>query len=127
MEKALTIAMTEPMGPVHIDLPEDVSLALATDDVVRPIKVKQMPAETNKDNLTKATSLISQAERPLVVLGSSAMRMEKPELLRAFVEHHGIPFLTSTMAKGMIDDDHPLCAGCIERGRRQIPQIHTIC
>jgi acetolactate synthase-1/2/3 large subunit len=120
MEKALTIAMTEPMGPVHIDLPEDVSLALATDDVVRPIKVKQMPAETNKDNLTKATSLISQAERPLVVLGSSAMRMERPELLRAFVEHHGIPFLTSTMAKGMIDDDHPLCAGCIERGRRQI-------
>ena len=79
-----------------------------------------MPAETNKDNLTNATSLISQAERPLVVLGSSAMRMERPELLRVFVEHHGIPFLTSTMAKGMIDDDHPLCAGCIERGRRQI-------
>ena len=120
MEKALTIALTEPMGPVHIDLPEDVSLAPAIGDANGPIKVKYRPAETDKDNLVKAKSLISQASRPLVVLGSSAMRMEKPELLRAFVEHHGIPFLSSTMAKGMIDEDHPMNAGCIERGRRQI-------
>ena len=48
------------------------------------------------------------------------MRMQKPELLKAFVEHHEIPFLTSTMAKGMIDEDHRLSIGCIERGRRQI-------
>ena len=120
MEKALTIALTEPMGPVHIDLPEDVSLAPAIGDANGPIKVMHRPAETNEGNLVKAKSLISQADRPLVVLGSSAMRMEKPELLRAFVEHHGIPFLSSTMAKGMIDEDHPMNAGCIERGRRQI-------
>ena len=120
MQKALTIALTEPMGPVHIDLPEDVSLAPANDDVVRPIKIELTPEETNENNLNNTNSLISEAERPLVVLGSSAMRIQKPELLQAFVEHHEIPFLTSTMAKGMIDEDHRLSIGCIERGRRQI-------
>ena len=29
MAEAIRIAMTEPRGPVHIDLPEDVSLAPA--------------------------------------------------------------------------------------------------
>jgi acetolactate synthase-1/2/3 large subunit len=84
MQKALTIALTEPMGPVHIDLPEDVSLAPANDDVVRPIKIELTPEETNENNLNNTNSLISEAERPLVVLGSSAMRMQKPELLKAF-------------------------------------------
>ena len=48
------------------------------------------------------------------------MRMTDPSLLKAFVEHHGLPFGTSTMAKGMIDEDHVLSFGCIERARRQI-------
>ena len=48
------------------------------------------------------------------------MRMAKPELLRQVVERHNLPFATTTMAKGMIDEDHPLSIGCIERSCRQI-------
>ena len=33
MKEAITLALTEPMGPVHIDLPEDVSLAPAKGNV----------------------------------------------------------------------------------------------
>jgi acetolactate synthase-1/2/3 large subunit len=54
------------------------------------------------------------------VIGASAMRMKSPDLLQSFVERHGIPFAPTTMAKGLIDDDHPLAVGCIERARRQI-------
>ncbi|MFH1602390.1 MAG: thiamine pyrophosphate-dependent enzyme, partial [Pseudomonadota bacterium] len=39
---------------------------------------------------------------------------------RAFVERHAIPFMSTTMAKGMIAEDHPLSLGCIERARRQL-------
>ena len=49
------------MGPVHIDLPEDVSLAPANDDVVRPIKIELTPEETNENNLNNTNSLISEA------------------------------------------------------------------
>jgi acetolactate synthase I/II/III large subunit len=48
------------------------------------------------------------------------MRMTTPARLTAFVERHQLPFGHTTMAKGLIDDDHPLAIGCIERARRQV-------
>ena len=68
----------------------------------------------------KAGELIAKAKRPIAVLGSSAMRMAKPDLLRQVIERHNLPFATTTMAKGMIDEDHPLSIGVIERSCRQI-------
>jgi acetolactate synthase-1/2/3 large subunit len=35
------------------------------------------------------------------------------------VERHSLPFATTTMAKGLIDEDHPLALGVIERACRQ--------
>ena len=54
------------------------------------------------------------------MIGSSAMRIADPDLLRKVIERHNLPFATTTMAKGMIDEDHPLALGCIERSCRQI-------
>jgi acetolactate synthase-1/2/3 large subunit len=120
VSEAIRIALTEPMGPVHIDLPEDVSLAPAqTDAPDAPTAPGALPkaAETDIDTAAK---IIAGARRPVAVVGSSAMRMRDPSLLRAFVERQHLPFATTTMAKGMIDDDHPLAIGCIERARRQM-------
>ena len=36
------------------------------------------------------------------------------------IERHNLPFATTTMAKGMIDEEHPLSIGVIERSCRQI-------
>jgi acetolactate synthase-1/2/3 large subunit len=47
------------------------------------------------------------------------MRMADPSLLRQVIERHGLPFATTTMAKGLIDEDHPLALGVIERACRQ--------
>ncbi len=115
---AIRIAMTEPRGPVHLDLPEDVALAPATEEIsdfgtVEPV----FPAP--RDLIKRASTMIAGSERPIAILGSSAMRMMEKDLLRRFVEHHNLPFMTTTMAKGLIDDDHPLALGCIERGCRQ--------
>ena len=65
------------------------------------------------DMIDRAGGLIAKAKRPIAVLGSSAMRLAKPELLREVVERHNLPFATTTMAKGMIDEDHPLSIGVI--------------
>src|SRR6202035_3753956 len=70
--------------------------------------------------IAKAHELIARARRPVAVLGAAAMRVADPTLLRDVVEGHGLPFATTTMAKGMIDEDHPLSLGCIERACRQI-------
>jgi acetolactate synthase-1/2/3 large subunit len=47
------------------------------------------------------------------------MRLADTSLLLQVIEHHGLPFATTTMAKGLIDEDHPLALGVIERACRQ--------
>ncbi len=119
IQQAITIAMTEPMGPVHIDLPEDVSLADAASAVPELIAATPLPLAP-QTSITEAGSRLAAAKKPIAVIGSSAMRMNNPALINYFLEKHNIPFATTTMAKGLVDDDHALAVGCIERARRQV-------
>jgi acetolactate synthase-1/2/3 large subunit len=119
VKEAIRLAMSEPCGPVHLDLPEDVALAPVKGDAA-PMKALSKLLPGSHDAIAKADELIAKAKRPVAVLGSSAMRVAKPELLRQMVEHHNLPFATTTMAKGMIDEDHPLSVGVIERACRQM-------
>jgi acetolactate synthase I/II/III large subunit len=116
---AIRIALSEPRGPVHLDLPEDVALAPTSE--LCPALVPPLPIPPAPDAaIRRAGELLAAAKRPIAVLGASAMRIENLELLRRFIERHHLPFATTTMAKGMIDEDHPLSLGCIERACRQI-------
>ena len=143
LNEALQIALSEPPGPVHLDLPEDVALAQVTEALAQSTdalahateatgslrattkRVPLPPAAATV--IARAGELLRAARRPLAVIGTSAMRMREPQLLRAFVERHRMPFATTTMAKGMIDEDHPLSLGCIERAMRKLPRalIHS--
>ncbi|OED40068.1 hypothetical protein AB833_12865 [Chromatiales bacterium (ex Bugula neritina AB1)] len=119
IQQAITIATTEPMGPVHIDLPEDVSLANVTTAVPEQIAAPPL-ALAQIDEFTRSGEVLSAASRPIAIIGASAMRMKNPERIATFLEKNNIPFATTTMAKGLIDDDHSLALGCIERARRQL-------
>lgn len=120
VKAAIELACTEPVGPVHLDLPEDVALAPATEDAEELDCDSESVPPPSDFALSHAGRMLSHAQRPIAVIGASAMRMHAPELLRRFVELHNMPFATTTMAKGMIDEDHPLSIGCIERARRQM-------
>jgi acetolactate synthase-1/2/3 large subunit len=122
VSEAIRLALTEPRGPVHLDLPEDVALAPARETAATPalaLAPSKLPAPPTAD-LTRAGELIASAKRPIAVIGASAMRMVDPDLLRRVIARHRLPFATTTMAKGMIDEDHPLAIGCIERACRQV-------
>ena len=119
LTQAIALALSEPQGPVHLDLPEDVALAATNEEVPAPAQAGRLAAATDAA-IARAGELIAAAKRPLAVLGSTAMRVADPQLLRNFVERHSLPFATTTMAKGMIDEDHPLSLGCIERACRQV-------
>ena len=128
LAQALQLALSEPQGPVHLDLPEDVALAPATETLAPATGTVRAPpgriplAPATASSIARAGELLRAAKRPVAVIGASAMRMQEPQALRALVERHGIPFATTMMAKGLIDEDHPLSLGCIERALRKLQQ-----
>jgi acetolactate synthase-1/2/3 large subunit len=104
---------------VHLDLPEDVALAPATEEVpARPMGRRLSAA--SEASLRRAGEILGAARRPVAVLGASAMRLRNPHLLQAVIDRHRLPFASTTMAKGMIGEDHPRSLGCIERARRRV-------
>jgi acetolactate synthase I/II/III large subunit len=117
--EAIRLALSEPMGPVHLDLPEDVMVAAATEDAIA-VPAPLQCAAPSSDSLRTAASLIAAARRPVAIIGAGAMRLRDPGLLQQFIERHRIPFATTAMAKGLVDEGHPLSLGCIERARRQM-------
>ena len=119
LAEALEIAASEPLGPVHLDLPEDVAMAPATENVPPNPTARRLSA-ASAVSLQRAAEILGAARRPVAVLGSSAMRLRNPHLLRAVIDRHRVPFASTTMAKGMISEDHALSLGCIERARRQV-------
>ncbi|MGZ8212437.1 MAG: thiamine pyrophosphate-binding protein [Burkholderiales bacterium] len=126
LTEALRIAMAEPPGPVHLDLPEDVALAEATESplVEAPahagVTVPPASAGIEARSIAKAADLLRRARRPIAIIGASAMRMRRIESLRELIDRHQIPFATTTMAKGLVEETHPLALGCIERAKRQV-------
>ena len=68
---------------------------------------KVIPAS---DTVEKAMKLLSQAKQPLIILGKGAAYSQADNTIKEFIEQTGIPYLPMSMAKGLLPDDHPLCA-----------------
>src|SRR5947207_9807885 len=89
--QAIALAMSEPKGPVHLDLPEDVALAPANENIAARSRSTKLPTAPD-DAIACARELINAAKRPIAVIGASAMRLGNPDLLRRVVERHSLPF-----------------------------------
>src|SRR5207302_5404821 len=55
--------------------------------------------------------VLKSARRPLIILGKGAAYAQADDQIRALVEKTGVPFLPMSMAKGLLPDTHPQCAG----------------
>src|SRR6202008_4711456 len=80
LAEAIRLALSEPQGPVHLDLPEDVALA-PTNETVPALGAPSGLAAAADAAITRAAELIGAARRPIAVIGASAMRLRDPALL----------------------------------------------
>lgn len=107
--EAFRVAEEERPGAVHLELPEDIA-AEGTDE--RPFSKSQVRRPTAEEKaIRRAIELIEEARHPLLLVGVGANRKLTCNVLRQFVGKQGIPFITTQMEKGVIDEEHPLFLG----------------
>ena len=61
--------------------------------------------------VVKAVEMIENARRPLLLVGAGANRKRTSRVLSEFLERVGIPFFSTQMGKGVVDERHPLYLG----------------
>jgi acetolactate synthase-1/2/3 large subunit len=102
-------------GPVHLTLPIDIQEQSISEEELPPYlpgEYRNMGRSQGDSSLIQeAASLLSNAQRPVIIVGNPARYSVKPEQLEALVEATGIPIFTVEQARGLIDDEHELCFG----------------
>ena len=117
---AVQLALAEPRGPVHLDLPADVAGAAAV-PVATAMTPPAVPAPDDA-LVERAAEMIRGAKRPLVIAGLGC-RPADAKWLRAFCEALPAPVLTTYKAKGAIPDPHPLAMGIFTGGALEEPLV----
>lgn len=111
---ALTLAGSRHRGPVFLDVPMDV---LFTRAEYEPATIPSGGGWFGyaPGDLDAAVKLLSDAERPVLLVGSDAWADGAEHAVRALVEALGIPTFANGMGRGIIAADHP-CAFSQARG-----------
>ena len=111
IRESFRIAMEERPGAVHLELPEDIAAEEVESVPLFEINQIRRPAADEKA-IIKAVEMIEQAKHPLILVGAGANRKLVSKSLLGFIEKTQIPFFTTQMGKGVIDESHPLHLGC---------------
>ena len=113
--RAIRAAVSGRPGGVYLDLPaklfgQAMDAAAGQRSLVKVIDAApaQIPAP---EAVKRALDVLKGAKRPLIVLGKGAAYAQADAAIKSFVEKSGIPFLPMSMAKGLLPDTHPQCAG----------------
>ena len=112
---AFRTATTGRPGPVHLTLPIDLQDAeISEEDLPQylPHEYRTMGRPQGDPSLIEeAASLLRGAKRPVIIAGNPARYSVQPEQLEKLAESTGIPVFTVEQARGLLDDEHPLCFG----------------
>jgi oxalyl-CoA decarboxylase len=113
--RAIRAAVSGRPGGVYLDLPGKLFAQVMDAEAGEKSLVKvidpapaQIPAQSA---VKRALDVLKAARRPLIILGKGAAYAQADDDIRTLVERSGVPFLPMSMAKGLLPDTHPQCAG----------------
>ncbi len=113
VKSAFRIASTGRRGVVLVDLPKDAQIAV--EDVEFPEEVSfrgyNIQVEPDPRELDWAATLLSKAQRPVIMAGGGVIAANASEELMKLAEFLMAPVTMTLMGKGAVPSDHPLCAG----------------
>ncbi|QDU86677.1 Acetolactate synthase large subunit [Pirellulimonas nuda] len=116
VREAFVIASTGRPGPVLIDMPKDVQLALCEPDYEAPLNLPgYLNAQGTVDvplarpeQIKQMAAAIKRAKRPVIYAGGGIITSGASEELRTLVKKTGIPITTTVMGLGVYPSTDPL-------------------
>ncbi|MGU7783043.1 acetolactate synthase large subunit [Burkholderia sp. PU8-34] len=109
VREAFRRAEEERPGAAHLELPEDIAHEEGDGKPI-PRSYSRRPIAEEKA-VAHAVDAIQAARYPLLMIGAGGNRKTTRKILVEFVDKTGIPFFTTQMGKGVIDEMHPLWLG----------------
>ncbi len=115
-KEAFYIANTGRKGPVLIDVPIDVQNAEISDfQYPEEINMRtyKPTVKGNMLQIKKVAKALSEAKKPIICAGGGVLLSEARAELRAFVEKHRIPVVSTMMGISAMPTEHPLYFGMV--------------
>lgn len=109
IREAIRLAEEEKPGSVHLELPEDIAAEFTDSTPIAPSLSRRPVAEQKA--IEAAVAKLEAARSPVLVIGAGANRKMTARVLRQLIEKTGIPFVTTQMGKGVVDERHPRFLG----------------
>ena len=109
IREAFRISQEERPGAAHLELPEDVA-GEETEVQPLPCSRARRPVAEGKA-IKQAVEMIEKAKNPLLLIGAGSNRKMPARMLRAFVDKTQMPFISTQMGKGVLDERDPLFLG----------------
>ena len=115
IKEAFYLAKSGRPGPVHIDLPKDVTIAKTK--FIYPEKIELMTYKPtyhgNKRAIKRAAEAIKKAKRPVFYIGGGSVISGASEIIREMVKFTKIPSVETLMARGVLRYDCPYLYGMV--------------
>jgi acetolactate synthase-1/2/3 large subunit len=109
VREAFRLASEERPGAVHIELPEDIADESTNAKLLKPSITRRPIAEYKA--ISFAIDMIEKAKSPVLLIGAGANRKLTAKMLQQFVDKTGIPYITTQMGKGVLDESAELFMG----------------
>ena len=106
MDEAFTLAGSSHRGPTFLDVPMDEFFDRAS--VERPSPRPRQRVEPDAEALGEVGSLLADARRPVLVLGTDVWADGAEEAALRLVEAAGLPVITNGMGRGVVPGGHPM-------------------
>jgi acetolactate synthase-1/2/3 large subunit len=113
VDRALSIAESEPQGPVYLNLPREVLAescdgpAIASEGGVQVA----LPPAANADVVNDVAGLLLKAERPLVIARRTGRDSETVQCLAKMAERYAMPVVEFRSNYVCMPQDHPMHGG----------------
>jgi acetolactate synthase-1/2/3 large subunit len=112
LRDALTLAVKDRPGPVHLQLSNEDAAQPALDAAQPSTPTPAVKAQSSTA-IAQAKEQFSRARRPLIVTGLGLEPQRPYSLLRELAEQAHAPIVVTPKSKGALSDHHPLAAGVI--------------